>query len=95
VASEIGPIEPNQGSIFDFPFVYREIFQRLERVLIMGDGPKKSLLAQDLKISVAVVEVHNGESQKEAWRRYLTYHPESVGVRIKIFHYPNPNHDKT
>ena len=63
--------------------------------MIMGDAPKKSLLAQTLKISVAVVEVHYGESQEEAWRRYLTRHPESVGVRIKIFHYPNPNHNKT
>jgi hypothetical protein len=63
--------------------------------LIMGDGPKKSILDQDLKISVAVVEVVNGESQEEAWRRYLTHHPESIGVRIKIFHYPNPSHDQT
>jgi hypothetical protein len=61
----------------------------------MGDGPKKSILDQDLKISVAVVEVHNGESQEEAWRRYLTHHPESLGGRIKIFHYPNLNRDKT
>ncbi len=63
--------------------------------MIMSDGPKKSLLAQDLKISVAVVEVHDGDSQEEAWRRYLTHHPESVGVLIKIFHYPNPKRDKT
>jgi hypothetical protein len=42
-----------------------------------------------------VVEVVNGESQEEAWRRYLTHHPESIGVRIKIFHYPNPSHDQT
>lgn len=57
----------------------------------MSDGPKKSLFAPDLKISVAVVEMHNGEIQEEAWRRYLTHHPESVGVRVKIFHYPNPS----
>jgi hypothetical protein len=59
--------------------------------MIMGDGPQKSLWAQHLKISVAVVEVHNGESQEEAWRRHLSRHPESVGVRIKIFHYPDPS----
>jgi hypothetical protein len=59
--------------------------------MIMGDGPQKSLWAQHLKISVAVVEVHNGESQEEAWRRYLSHHPESAGVKVKIFHYPNPS----
>jgi hypothetical protein len=61
----------------------------------MSDRPKKSLLTQDLKISVAVVEVHNGESQEEAWRRYMTHHPESVGVRIKIFHYPDASPNKS
>jgi hypothetical protein len=61
----------------------------------MGDGPKKPILDQDLKISVAVVEVVNGESQEEAWRRYLTHHPESVGVRIKIFHYPDASPNKS
>ena len=61
----------------------------------MGDAPKKSLLAQTLKISVAVVEARVGETQEAAWRRYLAEHPESSGVNVKIFHYPNPNHDKT
>jgi hypothetical protein len=59
--------------------------------MIMSDGPKKSLFAPDLKISVAVIEVRNGESKEEAWRRYLTDHPEKVGVRITIFHYPKPS----
>jgi hypothetical protein len=61
----------------------------------MSDRLKKSLLAQDLKMSVAVVEVRDGESQEEALRRYLTHHPESIGVRIKIFHYPDPNRRKS
>ncbi|MGO9580637.1 MAG: hypothetical protein ACLP2P_14650 [Desulfobaccales bacterium] len=57
--------------------------------MIMYDGQKLSFRAQDLKISVAVVEVRNGESKEEAWRRYLTNQPESVGVDVKVFHYPN------
>lgn len=61
----------------------------------MSDPEDQSLLAQDLKISVAVVEVRKGESQEEAWRRYLADHPESVGVQVKIFHYPNPSPRKS
>ena len=61
----------------------------------MSDSEDQSLLAQDLKISVAVVEVRKGESQEEAWRRYLADHPESVGVQVKIFHYPNPSPRKS
>jgi len=57
----------------------------------MRDDQKISLLAQDQKISVAVMEVRNGESKEEAWRRYLNDHPEKVGVRVTIFHYPNPS----
>ena len=57
----------------------------------MSDSEDQSVLAQDLKINVAVVEVRKGESQEEAWRRYLADHPESVGVQVKIFHYPNPS----
>ncbi|MDI6853325.1 MAG: hypothetical protein QME75_06930 [Deltaproteobacteria bacterium] len=45
--------------------------------------------SQDLKISVVVVEVQTGESKEEAWRRYLSHHPESAGGEVKIFHYPN------
>jgi hypothetical protein len=57
--------------------------------MIMYDGQKLSFRAQDLKISVAVVEVRNGESKEEAWRRHLSDHPESASVRIKIFNYHN------
>jgi hypothetical protein len=59
--------------------------------MIMRDGQNISLLAQGLKTRVAVVEMRNGESKEEAWRRYLTEHPESVRVQVKIFHYPNPS----
>ncbi len=44
---------------------------------------------------VAVVEVRFGETREEAWHRYLAEHPESAGVDVKIFHYPNPNRGKT
>ena len=59
--------------------------------MIMRDSEDQSVLAQYLNINLAVVEVRKGESQEEAWRRYLSDHPESVGVRVKIFHYPNPS----
>ena len=57
--------------------------------MIISDSENQSGLAQNLKINVAVVEVLNGESQEEAWRRYLADYPEKVGVRVKIFHYPS------
>ena len=56
----------------------------------MSDSEDQSVLARYLNINLAVVEVCNGESQEEAWRRYLADHPEKVGVSVKIFHYPNP-----
>ena len=39
---------------------------------------------------LAVVEVRRGESQEDAWRRYLAENPESAGADVKIFHYPEP-----
>ena len=57
----------------------------------MGDSEGQSVWARYLNINLAVVEVCNGESQEEAWRRYLSVDPESVGGRVKIFHYPNPS----
>ena len=55
----------------------------------MGDSEDRSVLARYLNINLAVVEVGNGESQEEAWRRYLSDHPEKVWVRVKIFNYQN------
>uniref|UniRef100_A0A7C3ZAX8 Uncharacterized protein n=1 Tax=Desulfobacca acetoxidans TaxID=60893 RepID=A0A7C3ZAX8_9BACT len=40
--------------------------------------------------TLVVVEVRHGESQEEAWRRYLAEHPRSAQARIKIFHFPKP-----
>jgi hypothetical protein len=59
--------------------------------MIVHGSANKSALAQYLKTNFAVVEVQNGESQEEAWRRYLAGNPESVGVRVKIFHYREPS----
>ena len=44
--------------------------------MIMGDSEDQSVLAKYLNIMLAVVEVRNGESQEEAWRRHLADHPE-------------------
>jgi len=61
----------------------------------MPDSEDQPVLAKHLNIKLAVVEVRVGETQEAAWRRYLAEHPESSVVNVKIFHYPNPNHDKT
>jgi hypothetical protein len=39
---------------------------------------------------VVVVEVMNGESQEEAWRRHLLTKPGDAAAKIKIFHYLHP-----
>ena len=59
--------------------------------MIVHGSENKSALAQYLKTNFAVVEVQNGESQEAAWRRYLAGNPESVGVRVQIFHYREPS----
>ncbi len=55
----------------------------------MGDSEDQSVLGRYLNINLAVVEVRNGESQEDAWRRFLAEHPEKVGVCVKIFNYQN------
>lgn len=40
--------------------------------------------------NLVVVEVRHGESQDEAWRRFLAEYPQSAEARIKIFHFPKP-----
>lgn len=57
----------------------------------MHGSENQSAVAKYLRMNLALVEVNNGESQEEAWRRYLADNPESVGVRVKIFHYPKPS----
>ena len=80
-------------SIFEFPIRSQcnQILLRLKGGMIMRDSEDQPVVAQYQKINLAVVEVCKGESKEEAWRRYLSVHPESVGVRVKIFHYPNPS----
>jgi hypothetical protein len=77
--------------VFEFPTVSRcsQIFRKLGGEMVMRDSEDQSGLVQYLKMNVAVVEVRHGESQEETWRRHLADHPESVGVRVKIFHYPS------
>ena len=57
----------------------------------MHGSENRSTLEQYLRSDLAVVVVNNGESQEDAWDRYLADNPESVGVRVKIFHYPQPS----
>jgi hypothetical protein len=49
------------------------------------------VIARYFKTNLAVVEVRNGESQDDAWRRYLADHPDCAGVNVKIFHYEGPS----
>ena len=56
----------------------------------MDDPENLSGLTLPKKTNVVVVVVRHGESQGEAWRRYLADHPESFGVDVRIFHYSNP-----
>ena len=57
----------------------------------MGDSKNQTALSQYLRTNLAVVEVRRGESQEDAWRRYLADNPECVGACVKIFHYPKPS----
>jgi hypothetical protein len=52
---------------------------------------KESLVAQYFQTKLAVVEVRNGESQEDAWRRYVAANPEQAGAHVKIFHYTEPS----
>ena len=78
----------NRYLVFKFPSGSQcsQIIQPLQEGMIMRDSEDQSRLAQ---INVAVVEVRQGESQKEAWRRYKADHPEGVGASVRIFHYPS------
>ena len=54
----------------------------------MVNSENQSSIRRYFQTKLAVVEVHNGETQDDAWRRYLTDHPENAGAEVKIFHYP-------
>ena len=54
----------------------------------MGNSEEPTgLLSKYLHQKVVVVEVQNGESQEEAWRRHLLTNPGDDTANIKIFHY--------
>ena len=55
------------------------------------NSDNKSAVAQYFKTNLAVVEVNNGESEEEAWRRYLADNPEAKMAQVKIFHYSEPD----
>ncbi len=57
----------------------------------MHSMPNESVVAQYFQTKLAVVEVRNGESQEDAWRRYLAENPDQAGAHVKIFHYPEPS----
>jgi hypothetical protein len=50
-----------------------------------------SAIARYFRTKLAVVEVRNGESQEDAWHRYLAKNPEGARAQVKIFHYPGPS----
>ena len=51
----------------------------------------ESAIKQYFQTKLAIVEVRNGESQEDAWLRYLAENPEQAGAHVKIFHYPEPS----
>ena len=57
----------------------------------MHSMPNKSAITQYFQTKLAVVEVRNGESQEDAWRRYLADNPDNAGAHVKIFQYPGPS----
>jgi hypothetical protein len=57
----------------------------------MCSSENQSAIVKYFRTNLAVVEVQNGESQEDAWRRYLADNPEGAGAHVKIFHYPGPS----
>lgn len=60
----------------------------------MCQSEKNTALGKYLETKLAVIEVKDGETQEEAWRRYLTHNPGCANTHIKIFHYPPKTLDK-
>ncbi len=56
----------------------------------MGKSENRSAIARLFQTISVVVEVLHGESQDDAWRRYLASNPEGAGASVKIFHFPEP-----
>jgi hypothetical protein len=66
-------------------------FKMLQGGRIVGSSEIQSAITQYFKTKLVVVEVQNGETQEQAWRRHLAANPESAGAQVKIFHYPEPS----
>ena len=58
---------------------------------IVSRSEKQPAISQHFQTKLVVVEVKNGESQDDAWHRYLGENPGSVRAQIKIFHFPQPS----
>lgn len=54
----------------------------------MGYFENSTELGKYFETKLAVIEMNDGETEEEAWHRYLTLHPEYANTHIKIFHYP-------
>jgi hypothetical protein len=55
---------------------------------VVGGMEKSTALTKYFEPRLAVIIVNEGETEEEAWRRYLAIHPGYANARIKIFHYP-------
>lgn len=54
----------------------------------MSHSEKPTMVTKYFGTKLAVIEVNDGETQEEAWRRYLTLNPGGADTHIKIFHFP-------
>lgn len=68
--------------------------QRLQGGKLVCCPEDYPILTSHFRTKLAVVEVHPGENQEDAWRRHLAANPEAARTRIKIFHYPGPRPQK-
>lgn len=54
----------------------------------MCSPEKPTALTRYPQTNWAVIEVNDGETEEEAWRRYLATNPGCANTHIKIFNYP-------
>ncbi len=54
----------------------------------MFTSEKPTALISTFQKKLAVIEVNDGETQEEAWCRFLITNPKYAKVPIRIFHYP-------
>ena len=66
--------------------------QNLAALPIYQPGPNNfnryAELAKYFHSKPVVVEIKNGETREDAWRRHLLSHPENARAEVKIFHRP-------